>query len=98
MLSHHLSLAHIQRDLVRLDRVGFDATVAEGRSRWVFSTVRGAALRWGLKKLSIGSRARAIRFLNDRHQHVVEAAKSAKSVKEWEALSLCPLCRQALES
>ena len=60
--------------------------------------VRGAALRWGLKKLSMGSRARAIRFLDDRHQHAVEAAKSAKSVEQWEALSLCPLCGQAPES
>ena len=46
----------------------------------------------------MGSRARAICFLDDRHQHAVEAAKSAKSVKEWEALSLCPLCGQAPES
>ena len=75
--------------------MGFDATVAAERSRWAFSTVRGAALRWGLKKLSMGSRARAIRFLDDRHQHAVEAAKSAKSVAEWEALSLCPLSGQA---
>ena len=79
--------------------MGFDATVAEERSRWVFSTVRGATLRWGLMKLSMGSRARAIRFTDDRHQqHAVEAAKFAKSVEEWKALSLCPLCGQAPES
>ena len=47
VLSHRLSLAHAQRDLVRLDRVGFDATVAEERSRWAFSTVRGSAICWG---------------------------------------------------
>ena len=98
MLSQRLSKAQAKRDLVRLDRMGFDATVAAERSRWAFSTVRGAALRWGLKKLSMGSRAREIRFLDDRHQHAVEAAKSAKSVAEWEALSLCPLCGQAPES
>ena len=45
VLSQRLSLAHAHRNLVRLDRVGFDATVEEERSRWAFSTVRGAALR-----------------------------------------------------
>ena len=98
MLSQRLSLARAKRDLVRVDRVGFDATVTEERSRWSFSTVRGSALRWGLKKLSMGSRARVIRFLDDRHQHAVESAKTAKAVAEWEALSLCPLCGQAPES
>ena len=80
MLSHRLSLAHVQRDLVRFDRVGFDATVAEERSRWAFSTVRGAALRWRLKKLFMGTRVRDIRFLDDLHRHAVEAVKSAKAV------------------
>ena len=46
----------------------------------------------------MGSRARAIRFLDHRHHHAVEAAKSAKSVEEWEAQSICPLCGQAPES
>ena len=98
MLSHRLSLAHQQRDLVRLDRVGFDAMVDEERSRWAFIAVRGGSLRWGLKKLSMGSRARAIRLLDGRHQHAAEAAKSAESVEEWEVMSLCPLCGQAPES
>ena len=48
VLSHRLCLARAKRDLVRLNRVGFDATLAKERSRWSFSTVRGAALRWGL--------------------------------------------------
>ena len=98
VLVHRLSTAHEHRDLVRLDCVGFDITVAEERSRSAFSTIRGTSLQWGLKKLSMGFRARAIRFLDDRHQHAVEAAKSAKSLEEWEALSLCPLCGQATES
>ena len=42
VLSQRLSRAHTRRDLVRLDRVGFDATVAAERSRWAYSTVRGA--------------------------------------------------------
>ena len=48
--------------------------------------------------MSIGSRARAIRFLDGRHQHAVEAAKSTNLVEEWEAPSLYPLCGQAPES
>ena len=47
VLTQRLSLAHAQRDLVRLDRVGFDVTVAEERSRWVFSTVRGPLFAGG---------------------------------------------------
>ena len=47
VLPQRLSQAHAQRDLVRLDRAGFDATVAEERSRWAFSTVRGSAICWG---------------------------------------------------
>ena len=46
----------------------------------------------------MGSIARAIRFLDGRHQHAVDAAKSAKSAEKWEAISLCPLCGQVSES
>ena len=82
VLGHRLITVHEHRDLVRLHRVSFNPTVSKEHSRWAFSTILGASLRWGLKKLSISFRARAIRFLDDRHQHVLEAAKSAKSVEK----------------
>ena len=41
-LSNGLTTAHQQRDLVRLNRVGYDATMTNERSHWAFSTIRGA--------------------------------------------------------
>ena len=65
VLTRHHSTAQQHRDLARLDRADFDATMTEERSRWTFLTIRGASLRWGLKKLSMGFREWAIRFLDD---------------------------------
>ena len=54
VLSQRLTRAHAQRDLVRLDRVGFDATVAKERSRWAISTVRGGRAALGSEEAPDG--------------------------------------------
>ena len=53
---------------------------------------------WKLKDLTVGSRARAARFIHDCHWHMGQAAKAAKTPEEANTLGTCPVCKIAMDS
>ena len=46
----------------------------------------------------MGARARAARFIHDRHWHLGQAVKAAKTAEEVGILGTCPVCKTSLDS
>ena len=67
-------------------------------ARWDYTTTRYAAAAWGLSRLSLGHRARAIWILADRHWHLGNKHKGSKDVDAALAESVCEVCADEHES
>ena len=65
--------------------------------RWVSNTIPFAARMWKLKDLTVSPRAQAARFIHDRHWHLGQAAKAAKTPEEASVLGTCPVCKIAMD-
>ena len=75
-----------------------DRATRQGLPQWVSNTIPYAAKIWRLKDLNVGARARAARFIHDRHWHLGQAAKAAQTAEEVVLLGTCPVCKISRDS